>query len=258
MVDYATVDDIVFRLGLVTLGMYIYAISGTFSVGETITGGTSGATAIVRSYDSINAKLEIIWQSGKFVKDETITGGTSGATAKVTYSESTLIQDLIDAAEDLVDEYTQTKFGDSNIGQTDYIDPYDDQEDIWLCKAPVTAISSIEFKGTSLGTLNTDYWLYGDIGMVKVKAGKIYADDPQSLKVVYTWGNPTVPSAVKQAVIEMVVNVWEHYKQYRNLGGAVSMSMADFSVKFQKQVMLTPEIEQMLAKHRRRRMVTAV
>lgn len=56
---------------------------GTFVVGETITGGTSGATGEIQFLPTQN----IIWimnvSSAKFVAGETITGGTSGATATV-------------------------------------------------------------------------------------------------------------------------------------------------------------------------------
>ena len=60
--------------------MSISTIVGTFVAGETITGGTSGATAdvVVNS----GGTLSLI-PSGHFVIGETITGGTSGATAVV-------------------------------------------------------------------------------------------------------------------------------------------------------------------------------
>lgn len=59
--------------------------TGSFTIGETITGGTSGATAIIYSFEGTgNFYLTNI--SGTFVVAETITGGTSGATASVTSS----------------------------------------------------------------------------------------------------------------------------------------------------------------------------
>lgn len=64
-------------------------LSGAFSIAETITGTTSGATAIVdgdhdTDADSINDTLRISTiAGGPFQDDEVITGGTSGATADV-------------------------------------------------------------------------------------------------------------------------------------------------------------------------------
>lgn len=56
--------------------------SGSFSVAETITGGTSGATASITSKPS-STTLAITIPSGTFSASETITGGTSAATTTV-------------------------------------------------------------------------------------------------------------------------------------------------------------------------------
>ncbi len=56
-------------------------LTGTFVAGETITGGTSGATAKVVGVNIDSLTLEN--ETGSFQINETITGGTSGATAKV-------------------------------------------------------------------------------------------------------------------------------------------------------------------------------
>ncbi len=55
---------------------------GPYQVGETITGGTSGETAVVKEVGS--GYLLIAAQSGTFTASETLTGGTSGATASYT------------------------------------------------------------------------------------------------------------------------------------------------------------------------------
>lgn len=57
-------------------------LSGTFQVGETVTGNTSGATVEVVALAS--GKLGVENLSGTFQANETITGGTSGATATLT------------------------------------------------------------------------------------------------------------------------------------------------------------------------------
>lgn len=71
------VDEFYFSGGVVLSG-----ISGTFVTDETITGGTSGATATVRRVDGGD-----IWfldnSSTPFQVAETVTGGTSGATGTV-------------------------------------------------------------------------------------------------------------------------------------------------------------------------------
>ena len=63
--------------------------TGTFTVGETIAGGTSNVTAEVKSWDSTNRQLQIYNRTGIFTIPETCTGQTSGA-AWTTASYNTL------------------------------------------------------------------------------------------------------------------------------------------------------------------------
>ena len=63
-------------------------ISGTFTVGETVTGGTSGATGIYKDTDATKNIIKLSGVVGVFVggeekSGETITGGTSGETAVI-------------------------------------------------------------------------------------------------------------------------------------------------------------------------------
>jgi len=58
------------------------SVSGTFAVGETITGGTSEATAVVNEVESDHLKISGR-SSTDFSNEEEITGGTSEATADV-------------------------------------------------------------------------------------------------------------------------------------------------------------------------------
>ena len=74
--------------------------SGNYSFNETITGGTSGATARIRTWDATTNELEIYNITGTFRTGETITGSSSGA--------SHLIR-LIDL----------TNFDDSGFGEND-------------------------------------------------------------------------------------------------------------------------------------------
>lgn len=71
--------------GGVTTGRYlpITGESASFTVGETVTGGTSSATGVV-ALDSNGEFLLLTSPSGTFTAGETITGGTSAATATVT------------------------------------------------------------------------------------------------------------------------------------------------------------------------------
>lgn len=61
----------------------VSGITGTFQVGETITGGTSSDTARITVIDTAAGRLYVDQLNGDFQAAETITGGTSGATATV-------------------------------------------------------------------------------------------------------------------------------------------------------------------------------
>ena len=62
----------------ITVGL-VAGGSGDFTVGETVTGGTSNVTAEVKSWDSSTRTLIVINRSGTFTIPETITGGSSSA-----------------------------------------------------------------------------------------------------------------------------------------------------------------------------------
>jgi len=82
------VDDLYIDLG--HLNVYSTKLTGTISdsltIGETVTGGTSGATGKV-AYDG-STYAEIVNVSGTFSSGETVTGGTSSETITVTGVET--------------------------------------------------------------------------------------------------------------------------------------------------------------------------
>lgn len=83
--DYSGVVSFSNQLGVFTDSKgsidYDNLAGGPFVKEETITGGTSGATAIVE--DDTDPTLTLRFISGTFLDDEVLTGGTSGATSDV-------------------------------------------------------------------------------------------------------------------------------------------------------------------------------
>ena len=53
--------------------------TGTYSVGEIITGGTSNVSAEVKSFDAATNQIQVYNRTGIFTVPETLTGQTSGA-----------------------------------------------------------------------------------------------------------------------------------------------------------------------------------
>lgn len=58
---------------------YLRSAAGTFTAGETVTGGSSGATGML--FAANTTRMALSAAVGTFVEGETVTGGTSGATA---------------------------------------------------------------------------------------------------------------------------------------------------------------------------------
>ena len=102
----------------ITVGL-VAGGSGTFTVGETVTGGTSNVTAEVKSFDSSTRTLIVINRSGTFSVPETITGGTSSAswttatynTIQNTNSEYDQNNDFETADNDIIDFTETNPFG---------------------------------------------------------------------------------------------------------------------------------------------------
>ena len=87
--------------------------SGTFVFNEIVTGGTSGATARVRTWNSVTSEIEISNVEGTFAVSETLTGSTSGASRVVRLIDLTNYDD---------------GFGDNDVFETEADDILDFSE----------------------------------------------------------------------------------------------------------------------------------
>ena len=94
--------------------------SGAFTVAETITGGTSGATASVLTKPT-STTMELTVPTGTFVVSETITGGTSGATTAVSAAPSLVdTQNTIDIISAVI-RRSSNDITIERIGRSEYL-----------------------------------------------------------------------------------------------------------------------------------------
>lgn len=123
--------------GAVTTGRYIpmTSASGTFTVGETITGGSSGFTATVTAVSSEDDYLLTGAFTGTPTDGETITGGSSSVTATLTKADPeayghqfVMPQDSIDTTytveigyDNEAHRYTGVRFHDMVFSQDDNV-----------------------------------------------------------------------------------------------------------------------------------------
>lgn len=105
-----------------------FAIGGTgnFSVGETVTGSTSGKTARVAVWDPATRTIQVAYSNGNFAIGESVVGSDSGASWTVSkyetidlfddYSENKVIEDQADA---IIDFSETNPFGHiGNLGDS--------------------------------------------------------------------------------------------------------------------------------------------
>jgi hypothetical protein len=87
--------------------------TGTFVFNEIVTGGTSGATARVRTWNSVTNEIELSNVDGTFSREETLTGSTSGASRVIRLIDLTNYDD---------------GFGDNDVFETEADDILDFSE----------------------------------------------------------------------------------------------------------------------------------
>ena len=95
--------------------------TGTFQVGETVTGSTTGTEAEVKSWDDSTRIMQVINRTGTFSTGEAITGNTSSAvwvvgtfdTLNNTNSEYDQNRVIEDAADNIIDWTEGNPFGEA-------------------------------------------------------------------------------------------------------------------------------------------------
>ena len=92
--------------------------TGTFSDNETVTGSSSGITALVKTWNAVSGELVISNSTGDFVMGENITGSESGAVyqLKVEQDDNTVDEypnnlNIENAADDILDFTETNPFG---------------------------------------------------------------------------------------------------------------------------------------------------
>ena len=253
MVNYATFQDIMNRLGRSSLECSLANLTGALDDGENALGGTSTASIYIISQNGDKVEYRLVTPDGanNLEYGETLTGVTSVQSGILMFAESTFINELIAQATGEINDHIDYEYGDPTLTKTEPFTAEDEQEYIFLKFDNIQSISSITHKGESLGTEDTDYWLFENAGYIQVKPGKLYAYQPKDLIVSYVYGTDTVPGGLTRICSDMVLNVLEDYFRGKDTGGADKISLADYSADYIRRDMLTPEIAKRLVKYTR-------
>ena len=102
----------------ITIGDPYMAGTGTYIDNETVTGSSSGITALVKTWNAVSGELVISNSTGDFVMGENITGSESGAVyqLKVEETDNTVDEypsnlEIENAADDILDFSESNPFG---------------------------------------------------------------------------------------------------------------------------------------------------
>jgi len=102
----------------ITIGDPYMAGTGTYEDNETITGSSSGVTAVVKTWNAVSGEIVISNSTGDFVEGENITGSDSGAVYQLrteqddnTVDEYPSNLEIENAADDILDFTEKNPFG---------------------------------------------------------------------------------------------------------------------------------------------------
>ena len=186
--NYIFGDDSVEVLTFVTGG------TGDFVVGETVTGGTSNVTAIVKSWNSSTRELGIynIYPIGSsFTIPETVTGASASWT---TSSFTTTNEDVLTFATAGEERLRITRTGNVGIGTDDLDDPVTSSNTAKLAVGIVTAheFRGGTFYGTIDSTVNSISLNTNLQDVFSVSGNQLIADSAGADKIVF-WDNDGGP-----------------------------------------------------------------
>ena len=107
------------------------SVSGTFTEGETVTGGTSAVTGEVARWDSSTSYLYLINMTGNFTLNEILTGATSTATGtystkRTTDETSETLKTIDDSTSDKVSSNKQFEIDADSVFDFSESNPFGD------------------------------------------------------------------------------------------------------------------------------------
>ena len=102
----------------ITIGDPYMSGTGTYEDNETITGSSSGVTAVVKTWNAVSGEIVISNSTGEFVEGENITGSDSGAVyqLRIEQDDNTVDEypsnlEIENAADDILDFTEKNPFG---------------------------------------------------------------------------------------------------------------------------------------------------
>lgn len=164
------------------------------------------------------------------------------------------ITDLLTAASQVIEEYTDRDF-EKHSGVTETYDG-GGSPTLMLRNNPVISISSVKVDEDELAS--DKYRIKGvtsfgkhNGGILKRLDGHVFRSGTQNVEVTYTWGYENPPSTIVNVAEEIAGEMLKTAANNYKTGGLESMSMSDFSTKFNVQRPLTESQRQRLKTYKK-------
>lgn len=163
---------------------------------------------------------------------------------------ASLVEDLIEQASDIVDQYCGRDFA----LHEDVAERYDGSGRLRLPLRgwPIISVTSVAVGGTAL-TEGLEYETVPDPGILERIDGLVWPAGLRNVSVVYSHGYVSPPGAIVSIVEDLVVGALTHAARNVATKGASSMSMDGYSVAYSelsRLMVLTPEQMQILDRYR--------
>jgi len=167
------------------------------------------------------------------------------------------ISTLISQAEEIINDYCGRDFNlhenvvekhDAEAENYEYSDAFPRSKVAYLIfpkHYPIVSVSSLKIDDQTVDT--DDYKVYDSY----IKSKTIPKEKWQNIELTYSYGYSSVPQSVKTVCIRLVAKMLNKAIQIRGGRGAESLSVGDFSVKYNYSEGLDPELQAMLNKYKK-------
>lgn len=163
-------------------------------------------------------------------------------------SETALAAIALDSASEVVRSYTNLTL-DATASDTVTLDGSGTQV-LWLPESPVTAVASVtlysggDSEELLVEGIDNDY-VWHEAGRLYRPDGVCWPSEPQSVTVVYSYGNSTIPADIRLVALQVAARVFA-------LGPVVTESAGGYSATYATDAMggLSPSEMRVLDRHR--------
>jgi len=252
MTNYITITELANDLGIVEFEVRLVNVSGgDFAVGNTLTGGTSGATMVISRKVS-NTRFYVNQVSAQPTLGETLSvGGVSG---KLVNHDYNAVNEFIKRVQSIIEQRIHKKLLQTNTQVTEYRTTKRRRSAFNLRNYPVVSVDSVTLDDINF---TGDYQLIAKSGVVDFKDNDSILRKARyngNLNIVYTWGYwtdvNTIVSNLDPSIIAILVKgvqyLYGKWIEFLHGPNAANVSIGSFSISFKDSDIISPEMMKLL------------